>query len=293
MGIARKRAVHNADRYFTIAVDKYDGHCIKGRLFHGEDSKGICFDGMIGMLLNMDQIFDAMGCPLQTFQMRMFPGTKRPVIISEICDRTESLSSLSTFCIYVKYRYNATWQGTVKWLEKERTEPFESVLQLIMIMNQALKGHIFEAQESEPLSSCHVAIDSYGSGCVRGRLLNLQYERVVQYDLPEDLATALGNFIEINAVDLEPCQKDLDYGRLIANETLAMCRREGKKASFSIRILFRKHNTWQGIIYWREARVQQRFRSFKEMLIMIASAIETSEEDMVEGNNQWELAIGS
>ncbi len=40
------------------------------------------------------------------------------------------------------------------------------------------------------------------------------------------------------------------------------------------KILFREHSTWQGIIYWRETGKRQAFRSFLEMVILMASALE-------------------
>ncbi|RFZ77061.1 hypothetical protein DS742_20660 [Lacrimispora amygdalina] len=47
-------------------------------------------------------------------------------------------------------------------------------------------------------------------------------------------------------------------------------------ASFSVKVLFHEHATWQGIIYWREGRQQQLFRSYKEMIYLIASVAEAS-----------------
>lgn len=278
MGIARMRAVHNADRYFTITADEYDGHCVRGVMYHGNDSRGVCYDSLMELLLYMDRMFDAMGCPLQTFQMRLLPGTQYPVMTPRSCEEKCRSGKIATFRIYVKYRYNASWQGQLSWLEGERTESFESVLQLIMILSQILSGRIFDKTESAVLNSCHVAIDTYDFGRLTGRLQNIQTDRVVHFTRPEDFTAALGNFIEIGVSQAEPMLKGLNYSQIIANEAWSLCRRGGGKASFYIKILFRKHSTWQGVIYWREARVEQHFRSFKEMLFMIASAVECSSE---------------
>lgn len=273
------RAVHNADRYFTITADEYDGRCVKGVMYHGDESVGICYDSLMELLLYMDRMFDAMGCPLQTFQMRLFPGTQHPVLAPRGYEEKRCAGKMATFRIYVKYRYNASWQGQISWLEGEHTESFESVLQLIMILSRVLSGRIFRKIESSALNSCHVAIDTYESGRLTGRFQNMQADRVVHFTRPEDFTAALGNFIEIGVSQVEPMQNGLHYSQLIANEAWSLCRRGGRKASFSIKILFRKHSTWQGVIYWREAKAEQHFRSFKEMLFMIASAVEAISED--------------
>ena len=44
------------------------------------------------------------------------------------------------------------------------------------------------------------------------------------------------------------------------------------------KILFREHSTWQGIIYWRETGKRQAFRSFLEMVILMASALESGKK---------------
>lgn len=276
MAIGRMSAVRNMDRYFAIAVDEYDESNIKGVMFHGNGSQGIPYNSLLEMILNMDRIFDAIGCSKQTFQMRCFPGAKPPVFVTHTCDETKRKGKLTTFGIYVQYRYHASWQGTICCQAGKRTESFESELQLIMLIDGILNGHLQKGQEVKSLSSCHVSIDSYDSGRIVGNYQNIPWEMVERFDTPVDLAGTLGNFMEIGILDNETMKYGLNYGQLISSEACSLCRRGGQKASFSIKIMFREYSTWQGIIFWREGKVQQAFRSFKEMLYMIASAVEST-----------------
>ena len=43
------------------------------------------------------------------------------------------------FLIHVHHRQNATWQGSVQWLEGQKTKPFRSLLELITLMQEALQ----------------------------------------------------------------------------------------------------------------------------------------------------------
>ena len=45
-----------------------------------------------------------------------------------------------TFAVRILFRQNASWQGSVTWLEGNREESFRSVLELIFLMDSALSG---------------------------------------------------------------------------------------------------------------------------------------------------------
>jgi len=44
----------------------------------------------------------------------------------------------STFLVRVQYRQNASWQGTIQWLDQKKTVPFRSMLEMIMLIQDAL-----------------------------------------------------------------------------------------------------------------------------------------------------------
>ena len=54
--------------------------------------------------------------------------------------REKRASSKATFVVKVLYRQNATWQGTVQWVEKNLERPFRSELELLQLMNSAGDG---------------------------------------------------------------------------------------------------------------------------------------------------------
>lgn len=49
--------------------------------------------------------------------------------------------------------------------------------------------------------------------------------------------------------------------------------KEGKLATFSVRILFRQNSSWQGTLYWHEKKQGESFRSVLELLTLMDSAL--------------------
>ena len=44
----------------------------------------------------------------------------------------------ATFTIRVQFRQNATWQGTIAWMENKKIQQFRSALEMIKLMDNAL-----------------------------------------------------------------------------------------------------------------------------------------------------------
>lgn len=53
-------------------------------------------------------------------------------------ERIEVMGEKNTFVIQVRCQQNATWQGSVHWVENEQTQHFRSALELIRLMDEAL-----------------------------------------------------------------------------------------------------------------------------------------------------------
>ncbi len=276
MTVGRMSVVRNSDRYFTIAVDEFEDNSIKGILFHESGSGGILFESLLEMFFNMDRIFDQLGCPKQTVQRRQFSGLEDLTPEIKKSSEKERSGKLATFYVFVQYRYYASWQGNIKWIEGDVKIPFESELELILAMYLLLTGNDRKEQVNNIMTTCHVAIDTYHSGKFTGNYQNIPSETLEQQVEPVDLAKSLGTFMEYELKNDDIPKYGLNYGQLISSDACTLCRRGGKIASFSIKVLFHEHATWQGIIYWREGRQQQLFRSYKEMLYLIASVAEAS-----------------
>ncbi len=49
-------------------------------------------------------------------------------------------TEVSTFLVSIYFRQNASWQGTVQWLDGRKTVTFRSAAELAMLMLEAVKN---------------------------------------------------------------------------------------------------------------------------------------------------------
>ena len=57
-------------------------------------------------------------------------------------DFMSKTSNDGTFVVKIKYKENATWQGSVHWVNQNVELPFRSALELIKLMDSAMEGKI-------------------------------------------------------------------------------------------------------------------------------------------------------
>ena len=55
-------------------------------------------------------------------------------------------------------------------------------------------------------------------------------------------------------------------------------RPKGERSTFELRILFRQHTSWQGVLFWKEQHREQSFRSVLELILLMDSALREQEE---------------
>jgi len=53
-------------------------------------------------------------------------------------DQRDIGSTKGTFEITVKFTQNATWQGQIHWIEKNKKQNFRSALEMLKLMDEAL-----------------------------------------------------------------------------------------------------------------------------------------------------------
>lgn len=271
MSIAKMSMIHNSYRYFTISVDKYQDRCMKGVIYHAGKTPGIRFDNFLEMVIHMNRIFDSMACPKQAMELRQFSNVEYPEPAIRECNRYQN-GRLATFQVYVKFRYNASWQGDITWLEGEQTESFESLLQMLQLIDRIFTGQSEMEKDIKITRVCQIAVNSSEKGLLIGRVQNAVINRLEKFKGTIGLADAMVRLFEAG-------EGDHDSGKIISEETWDSYRLGGKEATFLIKILFREHSTWQGVIYWRETGEKQAFRSFLEMIMLIASALESVKEE--------------
>jgi hypothetical protein len=128
----------NEYRTTVICVDEYDNGVMSGRLFNPYMKGGECFSSLMNLLVSMDNLLDKMRLPQSFEAKRSFVPMKSPPAPAD--DENRHNGKKATFAVRILFRQNASWQGSVTWLEGKMEESFRSTLELIFLMRSALEG---------------------------------------------------------------------------------------------------------------------------------------------------------
>lgn len=134
----------------TVYVDRYEDMEMSGRLFSPAGSR-IPYQGILSLLNSLDGICDAIGYPQSTHQLRSFMPERQErkmetpeeaETMDEIVrrEKEEPRGAAATFVVQVRFRQNATWQGSIKWVDSGKSRNFRSTLELINLMEGALES---------------------------------------------------------------------------------------------------------------------------------------------------------
>lgn len=96
------------------------------------------FMGIEQLLKWIDVIMKQPGFPESTVKYRSFKNGEKKMDKMPI-EFTTEYGEKATFVITVMYCQNATWQGTVKWIEGGKEEKFRSLLELIKLMDSTIE----------------------------------------------------------------------------------------------------------------------------------------------------------
>ena len=124
-----------------------------------------------------------------------------------------------------------------------------------------------------------VCIDSYEAGLMKGRILNTNQE-IAYFENLIQFLFVIGEFLEEQQVpqSYTLLRKFSDFIPRGEGSNVFSQNRKGTKATFELRVLFRQHTSWQGVITWREGKKEQSFRSVLELMILMDSALRNPQE---------------
>ena len=133
--------------FVNVCVDEHKNGELAGRFYHRYDKKPVRFEHFMDMVKKLEQVYDAIDYPQATSHKRSFikeekrPAEKKiiPPVLWESREFAEERGVKATFYILVKGRGNATWQGEVVWVERGISKKFRSVMELMILMDNALK----------------------------------------------------------------------------------------------------------------------------------------------------------
>ncbi|MEG0997839.1 MAG: hypothetical protein RSB05_05420 [Clostridiales bacterium] len=131
-----------------IYINNYKDKMLQGIASFGIDKKSMVFQNIISVILAFDSFIDSQNFPQASTERRTFNNhklSKKEVLSMEKNNEVKSnhigkppIDDKAVFIVEVDYRQNATWQGSVVWVEANEKKQFRSALELIMLMTSAL-----------------------------------------------------------------------------------------------------------------------------------------------------------
>lgn len=128
----------NEYRTTLVCVDSYEQGILAGRLYNPYLSEGASFHSLMEFLRIMEKLLDGMNFPQPFTSIRSFQDTRRQEKASPP-EETPQEGKRGTFAVRVIFRQNSSWQGSVTWLEQGIEESFRSALELLLMMDSALR----------------------------------------------------------------------------------------------------------------------------------------------------------
>lgn len=117
---------------------------LQGVLYHPGLDAAWRFEGLVKLMQRCEQIYNALDYPSPAYRLRNIRA-KRETEGKELGDLKEEAVEFDpqgqekpTFIIRVQYRQNASWQGSVQWVERGMKRNFRSTLELIKLMDEAI-----------------------------------------------------------------------------------------------------------------------------------------------------------
>lgn len=130
------------------------------------------------------------------------------------------------------------------------------------------------------MCSSRICVDSYDKGAIKGRIYVNYCGEPIQFESLLEMAKKMEEMfdcfeypqqtIEIRSFSTE--KKEKQNGQVVLAQPIPQDKR-GEIATFHVKVIFRKHATWQGSVLWIDKAKEENFRSFLELCLLMDSAL--------------------
>ena len=140
--------VFENDYWVTMVyVDSYKDNVMRGWFSNPYLEKPENFTSMSDFIIKMECMLDLMGLPQSYSATRSF-RKENAAALSASCAEVKR-GEKATFSLTIRFRRNNSWPGTVNWFESKNKQNFRSVLELITLMDSALRENSFTDSETK------------------------------------------------------------------------------------------------------------------------------------------------
>ena len=119
-----------------VCVDSYNHGILQGRFYNPYTGNSQSFESLSDFLFKTEQMLDEMEFPKAFTVTRTFASPPKKPLWAP--DSHREPGKCATFALRILFRQNASWQGSVTWVENKQEQSFRSVLELIFLFDNAL-----------------------------------------------------------------------------------------------------------------------------------------------------------
>ncbi len=131
------RSWNHGSQKILVCVDSYHKGILEGR-FYSSWQEADSFESLTQFLSKMENLLDELRTPQAYTQTRTFPDPAPPLECRTPPARVPK-GNKATFELQVIFRQHTSWQGVIVWLEQKWEQSFRSVLELVLLMDSALR----------------------------------------------------------------------------------------------------------------------------------------------------------
>lgn len=117
-----------------VRIYSYQNKCPQGTVSSPRLSVPASFSSLTQLLMAMEGLMDRENSPQRGEEPRLFQKTEIQLPAAE----HSGGKPIATFRLSVLFRQNASWQGSLIWVEQAMDAQFRSVLELVRLMDSAL-----------------------------------------------------------------------------------------------------------------------------------------------------------
>ncbi len=124
-------------RRTTLYIDSYRDGVFRGWV-SGMGQRALPFHSLSQFLVLMEELLEENRAPQSyTTHRSFFSSLPQSAGCESMGRRTRGI--LATFELKILFRQHSSWQGTICWQEKQQEQSFRSVLELILLLDSALR----------------------------------------------------------------------------------------------------------------------------------------------------------
>jgi hypothetical protein len=125
---------------YLIRLQDMQGCDARGTVTFPRTLKSCPFSSTWEMVKIIQEDIERNHFPQSTFELRIWDGNDKSCVHAGHAALQEGLADkngIASFLVQIKYCQNATWQGSIQWIEREKAQCFRSAFEMLNLIEEA------------------------------------------------------------------------------------------------------------------------------------------------------------